>query len=137
MAALLVGAPPFGWSDLGAFVPVYVLAFTLDFFLTVPIGLMAFWVEETGPFNLLWTRLLMLLGGMMLPLEIFPPLLRRITGWLPMSLIVYAPARTLAGERLAFPWQVIAAQAGWLVAAVIVCMLTLRAGVKKVNVHGG
>ncbi|MDP2872099.1 MAG: ABC-2 family transporter protein [Bacillota bacterium] len=137
MAALLVGPPPFGLCELGAFVPVLLLALTLDFFLTMPVGLLAFWVEETGPFSFLQDRLLMLLGGMMLPLEVFPPLLRRIAGWLPMSLIVYAPARTLAGERLPFPGQVIAAQVSWLAVGIVVCTLVFRAGVKKVNLHGG
>jgi ABC-2 type transport system permease protein len=136
MAALLVGAPPFGLRDLGVFLPVLLLALTLDFFITMPVGLLAFWVEETSPFIFLQDRLLMLLGGMMLPLEIFPPLLRRIAGWLPMSLIVYAPARTLAGEKM--PWgPVIAAQVAWLTVSVVVCGFVFRAGVKKVNLHGG
>lgn len=135
--ALFVGPPPFHLGNLGYFVVVLWLGASIDFMLSFAVGLLAFWVEETGPFAFIQERILMLLGGMMLPLEIFPPLLRTIAGWLPMSMIIYAPARLLVGAQTLRPGLVILTQLAWLAATASVCALVFRAGVKRVNVHGG
>jgi ABC-2 type transport system permease protein len=137
VVALMAGPPSFHLGNLGVFVPAVVLAGTIDFLLAFAVGLLAFWVEETAPFALIYDRLLMLLGGMMLPLEIFPALLRKVAGWTPLSVIIYAPARLLVGQQTTAPAPVLLAQTGWLAAAAGVCVLVFRAGVKRVNIHGG
>lgn len=137
VAAATVGPPPFEPAGIGLFLPVLLLAVTIDFLLSFCVGLLAFWVEETGPFALIYDRLLMLLGGMMLPLEVFPALLRRIAGWLPLSMIVYAPARLLVGGARFSAGSILLGQLGWGLAAATVCALVFRACVRRVNVHGG
>lgn len=132
-----VGPPSFHLANLAVFLLALFLAATIDFFLAFSVGLLAFWVEETGPFALLYDRLLMLLGGMMLPLEIFPRLLRDVAGWLPLSMIIYAPARLLVGRQPLAAGPVILAQLGWLLGAGLLCMAVFRAGIRRVNVHGG
>jgi ABC-2 type transport system permease protein len=134
---LLVGLPPFELASLGVFALALLLGLTIDFLLTFAVGLLAFWVEETSPFVLIHDRLLMLLGGMMLPLEIFPPLLRAVAGWLPMSMVLYAPARLLVGGGALRPASVFLAQAVWIVISATICLLVFRAGTRRVNVHGG
>jgi ABC-2 type transport system permease protein len=136
--SLLIGPPPFRLAGAGWFAVALLLGVTIDFLLTFAVGLLAFWVEETSPFALIHDRLLMLLGGMMLPLEIFPPLLRAVAGWLPMSMVLYAPARLLVGGAGApAATRVIAIQAAWVIGAAAICRLAFRAGVRRVNVHGG
>jgi ABC-2 type transport system permease protein len=65
----------------------------VDFLGAVAIGLCAFWVEDTQPLQLLYDRAIMLLGGLLLPLELFPDWIARILAALPFQLILYAPAR--------------------------------------------
>ena len=135
--SLLIGPPPFNVANIGFFAVALWLGATIDFLLTFAVGLLAFWIEETSPLAFIQDRLLMLLGGMMLPLEVFPAVLRTIAGWLPLSMIIYAPARLLVGATTLKPWPVLMAQVAWLAVAAVVCSATFRAGVKRVNVHGG
>jgi len=133
----IVGPPPFALANAGVFVVALWLGATIDFLMTFSVGLLAFWVEETSPFVLIHDRLLMLLGGMMLPLEIFPPLLRSIAGWLPMSMVLYAPARLLVGGGDLLPGRVFVIQAAWVLLAGAISVAIFRAGAKRVTVHGG
>jgi len=137
VVTLLLGPPAFNLGNAGFFVLALWLGATIDFLLTFAVGLLAFWIEETSPIAFIQDRLLMLLGGMMLPLEVFPAFLRAIARWLPLGMIIYAPARLLVGATTLQPWAVLMTQAGWLAATALLCTLTFRAGVKRVNVHGG
>ena len=69
-------------------------ALLLDAMIAVLIGLAAFFVEEVRPIHWIYSKLLMSVGGMFLPLDMFPEWLRRVSNWLPFRLIIYAPART-------------------------------------------
>jgi ABC-2 type transport system permease protein len=137
LVTLLVGPPAFNLGNVGFFLVALLLGATIDFLLSFAVGLLAFWIEETSPIAFIQDRLLMLLGGMMLPLEIFPALLRTIAGWLPLGMIIYAPARLLVGAATLHPWTVLGTQMIWLVAIGLVSTGLFRAGVKRVNVHGG
>ena len=74
------------------------------------IGLCAFWLEETNGLNLIYSRVTMILGGMLIPLELFPDSWQPIVRALPFSSIVYAPARLFIDPSLAFFQEVIARQ---------------------------
>ena len=137
LVTLLVGPPAFNFGNVGFFLVALLLGATIDFLLSFAVGLLAFWIEETSPIAFIQDRLLMLLGGMMLPLEIFPAFLRTIAGWLPLGMIIYAPARLLVGADTLRPWTVLATQATWLVVTGVASTWLFRAGVKRVNVHGG
>ncbi len=137
VVGMLVGPPPFHVANLGIFAVVLWLGSSIDFMFSLAVGLLAFWVEETGPFAFIQERLLMLLGGMMLPLEIFPGFLRSIAAWLPMSMIIYAPARLLVGAQTLQPGRIVITQLAWLAISALTCALVFRAGVRRVNVNGG
>lgn len=113
------------------------LAYTLDFWAQLSIGLSAFWIEDASPYRLLYSRVTMLLGGMLLPLDVFPAYLRRVSEVLPTSQIFYVPVRTFV--RLSLPEFAAAAakQAIWAAAFAAVAGMVYRAGVKNVNVNGG
>ena len=72
---LMVGPPPgiTGWLFAGVAV---VLALLLDFCFSALIGLSAFVVEETVAFRWIYQKFLLLLGGVLIPLDFFP-------AWLP------------------------------------------------------
>ncbi len=95
LALLYVG--PIAVDPVAAAVALAVLAFGLliDFAISMAIGLCAFWVEDTAPFSLLYERLLMLLGGMILPIDLFPEVVARVVAYLPFPLLLYAPARLI------------------------------------------
>jgi hypothetical protein len=57
------------------------------------IGLTAFWLEDTVGITLIYSRMTMILGGMLLPLELFPPVFKTALKMLPFGYIVSGPAR--------------------------------------------
>lgn len=134
---IMAGPPPFsGYSFAFGLVSV-VLAYTLDFWVQFSIGMLAFWSEDTWAYRLLYSRVTMLLGGMMLPLDVFPDWLRRIATELPVSSIVYGPVRTFIKFQ-AGDWGALLVRQGlWAAGLWAIATLLYRTGVKRVNVQGG
>jgi ABC-2 type transport system permease protein len=93
LALLYVGPVPLSPPSLAAALVALALALLLDFLAMLGIGLLAFWVEDTTSITLLYDRLVMLLGGMMLPLDVFPEPIATVARALPFSQLVYGPAR--------------------------------------------
>jgi ABC-2 type transport system permease protein len=93
LALLLVGPIAFTPSGLLMFALALPLAFVLDFLGNFLIGLAAFWIEDTSGLTLIYSRVTMILGGMLIPLELFPERFQPILRALPFAGIVYGPAR--------------------------------------------
>jgi ABC-2 type transport system permease protein len=100
VALILVGPPHLTWMGLVAWPLVTLLAMCIDFVAYFSIGLLAFWTEDTNSFSFVFSRLTLVLGGVLAPLEIFPQPLRSIAQALPFSAILYGPARTLVHFEL-------------------------------------
>jgi ABC-2 type transport system permease protein len=101
------------------------------------IGLSAFWVEDTTPIDWIYAKLVFTLGGMFLPLELFPDWLAQIARWLPFASMAYAPARLF----VAFEWpmfgSVVLTQVIWLVALGMCLKVIFGKAVTRVVAHGG
>src|SRR5205814_5215181 len=105
LALVMVGPPHFTWQGALLWPLVTFLALCIDFVCYFGIGLLAFWTEDTQSFSFVFSRLTLVLGGVLAPLEIFPQPLRSIAQVLPFSAILYGPARTLAHFELdRFGW---------------------------------
>ncbi len=116
---------------------VVLLAFGIEFVCYFAIGLLAFWTEETQAFAFLYSRLTLVLGGVLAPLEIFPQPLRSIAQALPFSTILYAPARTLVHfEWDRFGWTLLQQGVTLLVGSVLLFGLYSLA-MRRVNINGG
>ncbi|MBO0778950.1 MAG: ABC-2 family transporter protein [Ktedonobacteraceae bacterium] len=137
LALLMAGPPHFTWQGLLVWPLVTLLALCIDFVFHFSIGLLAFWSEETQSFSLIFSRLTLVLGGVLAPLEIFPEPLRSIAQALPFSAILYGPARTLVhfeADRL--PGLLL--QQGLTLAVGCVILLAIyRIAVRRVNINGG
>ncbi|MGI6631671.1 MAG: ABC transporter permease [Bacillota bacterium] len=134
---VLVGPPPLTPASFALGLVSALFAYTLDFWAQLSIGLSAFWIEDSSPYRLLYSRVSMLLGGMLLPLDIFPAWLRRIAEVLPTSQVYYGPVRAFLGLPLPEYGAVILRQVIWAFVFVGLGGLVYRAGVKRVNVQGG
>jgi ABC-type uncharacterized transport system, permease component len=133
---LLVGLPPVG-AGL-AWLPLLALGgFTINFMLGMLIALSAFWVEETRGLEFVYNKILFTIGGMLMPLELFPETLQHIGRWLPFQAIVYFPARTAVDMHHDEIPGMLAIQWLWAVWIGLVVWLVYRKGVRKLNVNGG
>jgi ABC-2 type transport system permease protein len=64
------------------------------------IGLSAIWMHDCTPVYLVWQKLLFVLGGLMVPISLYPAWLRRITRLLPFATLLNGPGQlVLSGDH--------------------------------------
>ena len=122
---------------LVAFLIMAALALLLDALIAVLIGLLAFWIEEVNPVYWIYQKLLFTLGGLFLPLEMFPQWLQRAARWLPFQFITYAPARAFVGFELAHVLPAIAGQAIYIAVLTAIVAWVWRRARQRLVLHGG
>ena len=113
------------------------LGICINYFINFSLALSAFWVEENNAFRLIFQKLVFTLGGMLLPLDLFPKWLASLSKVLPFSFITYAPGKLFVDFSFLSFIQVFTWQIGYLIISVVICFLVYRKGVKNLNVNGG
>jgi ABC-2 type transport system permease protein len=124
-------------AGLAAFLGLAAIAMLLDALVAVLIGLLAFWIEEVTPAFWIYQKLLFTVGGLFLPLEVFPESLRRLARWMPFQYIAYAPARAFVDFDARFVVLTLAGQLGYVLALLGVIAFAWARARKRLVVHGG
>ena len=124
-------------SSLAAFLITAALALLLDAFIAVTIGLLAFWLEEVTPVFWIYQKLLFTVGGLFLPLEMFPQWLERGVKWLPFQFITYVPARVFVAFEPEFVLQAVSGQVVYVGLLAALMVLLWRRVQRRLVVHGG
>lgn len=133
LAWLAVGPPPVTMAVLLA-VPALVLAITANLFLQHALAAAAFWLRDTRAMWFLYQKLVFILGGMLLPLEILPGALRDVAMNLPFMTMAYVPARLAAGH---VEPGLLLVQLGWLVVLGLAAAVAFARGQRRLQVVGG
>ncbi len=133
LAWLLAGPPPSLQGILLA-LPALVLALGANISLQHAIAGSAFWLRDTRAMWFLYLKLVYVLGGMLLPLEVFPDGLRKVALALPFMVMAYAPARLASGH--VEPWLLLV-QVGWLVVLAALAVWVFARGQRRLQVVGG
>lgn len=101
------------------------------------IGLSAFWVADTTSVYLIWQKLCFVLGGLMLPLSIYPPWLRSIAEWSPFAALLFGPAELLLGAPPQRVLGCLAQLCGWGALFALMLAGLERRVTRIVSVYGG
>jgi ABC-2 type transport system permease protein len=112
-------------------------SFIADLVWTHAISFLSFWIEDTMGLHLLYRRLLMLLGGMFLPLDAYPAWLRAIAEAVPFRALVYDPIRLLFRPSADVFVHVISQQLFWTCIGLIPMAIAYRLGLRRVAAQGG
>ena len=88
----------------GVFLVLVALANLLGFLLRFTVMLVAFWADNVWSLNVMLRFLSELLGGLMLPLSLFPQWAQDVLMWTPFPYLFYVPVMTLLGEVGAAEW---------------------------------
>jgi ABC-2 type transport system permease protein len=137
IALIFVGPIPFSLPGIALFALSVPFAFLLDFLMFFLIGLCAFWLEDTSGLVLIVSRLTMILGGMLIPLELFPDAFQPVLRVLPFSSIVYGPARMFVNPDLEFLLNLILRQGVSIVILAAIVALVYRVALRRINANGG
>ena len=137
VATLFAGPIPFSAAGLSMFTLVLPMAFIIDFFGAMLVGLCAFWLESTQGIALIYSRLMMLLGGLMVPIEVYPDSVQPILRALPFAAILNAPGRMLVAPTFSLFVQCLVLQALCLVVYGSAVFALHRYALRRVFVNGG
>ncbi|CAG7647561.1 ABC transporter permease [Paenibacillus allorhizosphaerae] len=130
------GFPSFGMGWAGFFIMSFG-SITVNFLLGMTLALCAFWVEETRGLEFVYNKLLFTVGGMLMPLELFPEALQQVCKWLPFQAVLYFSAKTAVRWEDVDLVSMLAVQWAWVTGLVLVVAWVYRRGVRKLNVNGG
>jgi len=125
------------WQGILGFLVLGLMSSILDAMIAVLIGLSAFYLEEVRPIYWIYNKMLMSVGGMFVPIDMFPDWLRRISDVLPFRFIIYAPAKTFVAFDGSFFLRALGGQAAYVAVMALVLALVWRVGQKRLVVHGG
>jgi len=123
------------WTLPLSFISI-LLGIGINFFSRMAIGLAAFKIEETIGLNLVYQKLVFMLGTF-IPIEFLPGWLQLIARNLPFSYVAWAPARLTVGFSWSLFGQIIPAQLFWLAVIFGIVVLQYRNGVKSIQGQGG
>jgi ABC-2 type transport system permease protein len=102
----------------------------------VAIGLLAFWLEDVSPVYWVWQKAMFILGGLMLPIDLYPALMQRAAAATPFPSMLAGPASfmlpaavgagRLAGDLLI--WSIVTASILWWLFRRATFRLTVNGG---------
>lgn len=128
--------PEFPLAALPAMALCVALALTINAVFKLCISLFSFWIEDATPFQWLYNKLIVVLG-ILFPVEIFPQGLQPLLKLTPIYTVCYGPAKLIvdfSSEKFA---EILAAQGIYLAAGCGLMFLIYGKGVKKLYVNGG
>ncbi len=137
MAFALAGGLPADPLGLLLAIPLGPLASALAVLSTAAIGLSAFWIVDTSPIYWVWQKLAFVLGGLLLPLELYPEWLRALAHLSPFPAMIWGPGRMAFGFAPEAALETIVDLSIWgaLIAAGL-AWLSRRAR-RRLSVNGG
>ncbi len=101
------------------------------------IGLLAFWIHDVAPVYWVWQKLMFILGGLMLPLELYPTFIQRAAAFTPFPTLLAAPASFMLGIPLVSPRALAGALVLWSGATAFAVSWMFRRAVSTVTINGG
>jgi ABC-2 type transport system permease protein len=133
LAIITVGPPPRLAGALLA-LPALLLAVTCNLLAQHAFAAISFWIRDSRSAWFLYQKLVFILGGMLLPLQVLPDALETPARFSPFAAMAYVPARLASGhvEPLGLALQVF-----WLVVLAALARAVFAAGERRLQVVGG
>ena len=118
-------------------VPFGLAAAALIMAMYLVIGLLAFWLDDVSPLYWIWQKLMFVLGGLMLPLELYPALMRRASGFTPFPAVVGGPASLLLQTESVRPGALARDIVLWSAVTVLTLRWIFRRATSALAMNGG
>ncbi len=134
----MLGGFALRWEIAPILLASMVLSFLLNYCLKLSLGLLAFWVGQTEGIIESYAVVTMFLAGSIVPLDLMPAAVERVTHFLPFRYLYFFQVQLLQG-RLDFATALagLAIQAGWLLVCYLLAQWVFAAGVRRYGAYGG
>jgi len=134
---LLLGPLNINLVNIPFILIIVILAMTLNFIIMAFIGVFAFWLEDAKSLEFLYSKIVFTLGGMLVPLDIFPQWLHTISIYLPFSYIAYYPAKLFVGFGFNLFFNILIMELVWIAIFIALTMLTYKYCIRRISINGG
>jgi ABC-2 type transport system permease protein len=130
-----------GWiPPLGAFAFVVPFGFAGAALMTAMqlwIGLLAFWLQDVSPVYWMWHKLMFVLGGLMLPLALYPDFIQRVAAVTPFPVLLAGPASFVLPSSVMTPGALARHFVIWSSVTALIARWTFRRAASTLTVNGG
>lgn len=133
---IFVGPIDFNIISLPFIIIVFLLSFIINAVIRIIISMLSFYIEDSTPFHWLYDKVIIVLG-IIFPIEIFPKVLQPILKFTPIYVVTYGPAKLVIDFNFNMFFTIIFIQIIYLIVTIILLTLMYRKGVRKLNVNGG
>jgi ABC-2 type transport system permease protein len=113
------------------------LSMMLDFLANFLIGLGAFWIENTNGIFFIYRKLLIISGGMLIPLDLLPQPYSNIAKALPFASMVYGPARQFVHPVYGELLSILFLQIIWIIVLSLIVWQVYKLALKRIAANGG
>ncbi|SHE34764.1 ABC-2 type transport system permease protein [Caldanaerobius fijiensis DSM 17918] len=113
------------------------MSISINFFITTALSLTSFWFEENTAFFWIYTKLIFIVGGMLIPIEMFPGWLKAISLKLPFAYVTYGPAKLLVSFDPHISIEILSYQLVYLLTFMFLSIYLFKLGSRCLNVNGG
>ena len=101
------------------------------------VGLAAFWIEDSKPIYWVYQKFLFILGGLMIPLNLYPDWVSSWAVWTPFAAFLYSPARSMIELSWVSFVMSLSVAVFWSAISVYLLFRLYRSCVQDVVVQGG
>lgn len=132
-----IGSMPFPVYALPIMIAIGLLAGCVGLIFQMLVGISAFWLQQVGPFHWIWEKLLFTLGGLMLPLTVYPLWLQNVASLTPFPALLSQRSALAIDFSLHNVLQVTASLLVWGFFGMSLLIFLYRKGLRIVNIEGG
>ena len=136
-ALLFTGALPVHPARLLLAIPLGLVGAMVLFMFHIAIGFCAFWFRNIAPFGWIWSKATFVLGGLMLPLPLYPDWLKGAAESTPFAHALYGPASYLLDAGAGGIQRLLVGQLAWLGSALCISSFLHRSAIKTLAIDGG
>jgi len=136
-AWLMAGGPPEDPRGLLVALPLGLLAGFVVLVMHAAIGLTAVWLTDAAPVYWVWQKSAFILGGLMLPLEVYPRWLRGVALLTPFPALLNGPGRMAFGWQPGLALQVVLQLLLWSIASTAFLVWLYGRARRSLEVTGG
>jgi len=135
-AAWLTGAPP----PSSAVAPLILLSglvgCSIALLCQLQLGYATAWLGTAAPLFWIWQKLLFVVGGLLLPLTLYPAALRGLAEYSPFAAILFAPGSLILAPAGSSIVSILGRQLAWVGAIGLLTLLVDRAATARLSRHG-
>jgi ABC-2 type transport system permease protein len=123
--------------SVSLFLVAVVAAWTQRFLSQYCFGILAFWISESITLNDIWYATAMMLGGIVAPLDLFPPDVQAVANYLPFRYMLSFPVEIVLGRLTPFEIsEGLVIMAFWVILVVVVYRWLWRIGIRQFSAFG-